>query len=76
MRRNVPCGRHAYVAANALKFATPNVLVIALAFSLFVVIPSGAARQVDPGFSPASGPAQVIAPGVVALPEAGPAWFG
>ena len=74
MRRNVPCGRHAYVAAGAQKFATPIVLIIALAFSLFAVIPSGAARQVDPGFSPASGPAQVIAQGVVVLPEGDAVW--
>jgi hypothetical protein len=74
MRRNVPCGRHAYVAAGAQKFATPIVLVIALAFSLFAVIPSGAARQGDSGFSPASGPAQVIAQGVVALPEGDAVW--
>jgi hypothetical protein len=74
MRRNVPCGRHAYVAAGTQKFATPIVLVIALAFSLFAVIPSGAARQGDPGFSPASGPAQVIAQGVVALPEGDAVW--
>jgi hypothetical protein len=74
MRRNVPCGRHAYVAAGAQKFATPIVLVIALAFSLFAVIPSGAARQGESGFSPASGPAQVIAQGVVALPEGDAVW--
>jgi hypothetical protein len=74
MRRNVPCGRHAYVAAGAQKFATPIVLVIALAFSLFAVIPSGAARQGDSEFSPASGPAQVIAQGVVALPEGDAVW--
>ena len=74
MRRNAPCGRHAHVAAGAQKFATPIVLVIALAFSLFGVIPSGAARQGDSGFSPASGPAQVIAQGVVALPEGDAVW--
>jgi hypothetical protein len=74
MRRNVPCGRHAYVAAGAQKIATPIVLVIALAFSLFAVIPSGAARQGDSEFSPASGPAQVIAQGVVALPEGDAVW--
>ena len=46
--------------------ATPIVCSCSLLFSLFGVIPSGAARQADPGFSPASGPAQVIAQGVVA----------
>ena len=56
------------------RLATPIVLLLALAFSLFGVIPSGAARQADPGFSPASGPAQVIAQGVVALPEGDVVW--
>src|SRR5918997_6647711 len=73
MRRNAPCGRHAYVA-RAQTFATPIVLLLALAVSLFAVTPSGAARQADPGFSPASGPAQVIAQGVVALPEGDAVW--
>jgi hypothetical protein len=74
MRRNAPCGRHACVAAGAQRFATPIVLIFSLVFSLFGFIPSGAARQVDPGFSPASGPAQVIAQGVVALPEGDAVW--
>ena len=74
MRRNAPCGRHARVAAGAQRFATPIVLIFALVFSLFGFIPSGAARQADPGFSPASGPAQVIAQGVVALPEGDAVW--
>src|SRR5918998_3198594 len=73
MLRNAPCGRHACVAACARSFATPIVL-LALVFSLFGLIPSGAARQADPGFSPASGPAQVIAQGVVALPEGDAVW--
>jgi hypothetical protein len=50
------------------------VLALTLAFSLFGIIPSGAARQADPGFSPASGPAQVIAQGVFALPEGDAVW--
>ena len=74
MRRNAPCGRHARVAAGAQRFATPIVLIFSLVFSLFGFIPSGAARQADPGFSPASGPAQVIAQGVVALPEGDAVW--
>jgi hypothetical protein len=74
MRRNAPCGRHACVAAGAQRFATPIVLIFSLVFSLFGFIPSGAARQGDPGFSPASGPAQVIAQGVLALPEGDVVW--
>ena len=74
MRRNAPCARYACVAAGARRFATPIVLILSLIFSLFGFIPSGAARQVDPGFSPASGPAQVIAQGVVALPEGDAVW--
>jgi hypothetical protein len=50
------------------------VLVLTLVFSLFSIIVSGAARQADPGFSPASGPAQVIAQGVVPLPEGDAVW--
>jgi hypothetical protein len=49
------------------------VLLLALVVSLFGVT-SGAARQVDPGYSPASGPAQVIAQGVVALPAGDVVW--
>src|SRR5688500_16460391 len=74
MRRNAPCGRRACVDAGAQRFATPIVLALALAFSLFGIIPSGAARQADLGFSPASGPAQVIAQGVFALPEGDAVW--
>jgi len=48
--------------------------MLTLAFSLFGVVPYGAASQADPGFSPASGPAQVIAQGVVALPEGDVVW--
>jgi hypothetical protein len=62
------------VTASARKTLTPIVLILALAFSLFGVVPAGAAAQVDPGFSPASGPAQVIAQGVVALPEGDAVW--
>jgi hypothetical protein len=59
---------------EGFKVATPIVMLLALAVSLFAVTPSGAARQADPGFSPASGPAQVIAQGVVALPEGDAVW--
>jgi hypothetical protein len=74
MRRNAPCGRHAHITAGAQRFAMPIVLIFSLVYSLFGFIPSGAARQADPGFSPASGPAQVIAQGVVALPEGDAVW--
>jgi hypothetical protein len=73
MRRNAPCGRP-FCVARARTFATPIVLLLALVCSLFAVIPTGAARQADPGFSPASGPAQVIAQGVVALPTGDAVW--
>ena len=73
MRRHARCGRRVD-AASSRKTATPIVLMLTLAFSLFGVVPSGAASQADPGFSPASGPAQVIAQGVVALPEGDVVW--
>jgi hypothetical protein len=49
-------------------------LLLALTISLFGVTIPGAARQADSGYSPASGPAQVIAQGVVALPEGDVVW--
>jgi hypothetical protein len=66
--------RRLRLAASAQASATPVVLIFSLVFSLFGFIPSAAARQADPGFSPASGPAQVIAQGVVALPEGDAVW--
>jgi hypothetical protein len=66
--------RRSRVAACAAKSATPLVLLLALMVSLFAAVPSGAARQADSGFSPASGPAQVIAQGVVPLPEGDAVW--
>src|SRR5829696_5416675 len=74
MRSNGPRGRRMYAAAIARTFATPIALVFTLVFSLFGDISSGAARQSDSGFSPASGPAQVIAQGVVALPAGDAVW--
>src|SRR5688500_15839443 len=74
MRRNAPRNRPLCFTAGAQRFATPIILIFSLVFSLFGFIPSGAARQADPGFSPASGPAQVIAQGVVALPEGDAVW--
>jgi hypothetical protein len=73
MRRKARCGRRVY-AAGVQKSTTPIVLMLTLLLSLFGVVPSGAAGQADPGFSPASGPAQVIAQGVVALPEGDAVW--
>jgi hypothetical protein len=72
MRRQAGCGRRVS-AATVRKTATQVVLIVTLAFSLFGIVPSGAA-QADLGFSPASGPAQVIAQGVVALPEGDAVW--
>ena len=73
MRLNAP--RHQLCSGVSGKIiAMPIVFVCSLLFSLFGVNPSGVAGQADPGFSPASGPAQVIAQGVVALPEGGAVW--
>src|SRR5215207_5702126 len=74
MRRKARCGRRVYAAATVQKTTTPIVLMLTLVLSLFGVVPSGVAAQADPGFSPASGPAQVIAQGVVALPEGEAVW--
>jgi hypothetical protein len=77
MRRHAPCTcgcRRQYSAVSARKRTAPIVLLLALLVSLFGVATPGAARQADPGFSPASGPAQVIAQGVVVLPEGDVVW--
>ena len=76
--RYAPRERDACLAAGNSPYAIPIgralVLLFTLVFSVFGGISSGAARQVDAGFSPASGPAQVIAQGVVALPEGDAVW--
>src|SRR5215207_3573967 len=76
--RYAPRERDACLAAGNSPYAIPIgralVLLFALVFSVFGGISSGAARQSDSGFSPASGPAQVIAQGVVALPEGDAVW--
>jgi hypothetical protein len=75
MRRHAPCGyRRPCSAARGRKRAAPIVLLLALAVSLYGLTTTGAARQMDPGYSPASGPAQVIAQGVVPLPEGDVVW--
>jgi hypothetical protein len=78
MRHDAPRGRHTRVAAGGSRYATPVVrvlfLLLALPLSLFGVTTPGAARQADSGYSPASGPAQVIAQGVVPLPEGDVVW--
>src|SRR5215218_2274573 len=66
--------RQLCVTACTAKSTTPIILLLSLLFSLFGVVPYGVAGQADPGFSPASGPAQVIAQGVVALPEGEAVW--
>jgi hypothetical protein len=73
MRRHARCGRRGD-AASARKTAPPIVLMLTLVLSLFGVVPAGVVGQADSGFSPASGPAQVIAQGVVALPEGDAVW--
>src|SRR5215208_1092843 len=76
--RYAPRERDACLAAGNSPYAIPIgralVLLFTLVFSLFGDISSGAARQADSGFSPASGTAQVIAQGVVALPEGDAVW--
>jgi hypothetical protein len=78
MRHDAPRGRHTRVAVTGSSYATPVVrllvLLLALTLSLFGVTIPGAARQADSGYSPASGPAQVIAQGVVPLPEGDVVW--
>ena len=49
-------------------------LTMVLAVTLFGVVPLGAAQESDAGLSPASGHAQVIAQGVVALPQGETVW--
>jgi hypothetical protein len=73
MRLNAPRSRRCSGAGVQIT-AMPIVVVCSLLFSLFGVIPSGVAGQADPRFSPVSGPAQVIAQGVVALPEGDAVW--
>src|SRR5215213_9982971 len=76
--RYAPRERDACLAAGNSPYAIPIgralVLLFTLVFSLFGGISSGAARQADSGFSPASGPAQVIAQGAAALPEGDAVW--
>ncbi len=61
-------------------FLRPRLPLIAIALVLALVASSlgsvrlGSAQQGDPGFSPASGPAHVIAQGVVALPSGDAVW--
>jgi hypothetical protein len=73
MRRHARCGRHVD-AASARKTAPPIVLMLTLVLSLFGAVPAGVVGQADSGFSPASGPAHIIAQGVVALPEGDAVW--
>jgi hypothetical protein len=75
MRRHAACGcRRLCIAAGARKRAAPLMLLLALTLSLFGVTNPGVARQADPGYAPASGPAQVIAQGVDALPAGDVVW--
>ena len=76
MRRHAPCACSCRrcSAARDRKRAAPIVILLALTVSLFGLTTTGAARQADPGFSPAGGPARVIAQGVVPLPEGDVVW--
>ena len=75
MRRHAPCSRcRSCTAAAVRKRVAPIVLLLAMTLSLFGVTAPGAAGQADPGFSPSSGPAQIIAQGVVTLPEGDAVW--
>jgi hypothetical protein len=72
MRRHTPSGR--VHAAGNLPFNLLLALVIALMYSLVGTFMSAAARQLTEEFSPASGPAHVIAQGVVELPVGDAVW--
>jgi hypothetical protein len=64
MRHHAPCHRRSAVVLASF-------LIMALALAL---TSEATAQETDSGFSPASGPAQVIAQGVVALPEGEVVW--
>jgi hypothetical protein len=72
MRRHTPSG-HVYAVGNP-PFRVLWVLVVTLMFSLVGTFPPAAALQVTEDFSPASGPAHVIAQGVVELPVGDAVW--
>jgi hypothetical protein len=65
------CGRRAQTSSLARVGAVGIVLAL---ISLGLLGSRGAARQAELGFSPASGHAQVIAQGVVSLPEGESVW--
>ena len=73
MRRFTSCGRPERSACGS-SFAALGALILALAFALPGVVLPAAALQANQEFSPASGPAHVIAQGVVALPAGDAVW--
>lgn len=71
MRQSLRQRRHLSVVRS---FLFPPALVLALALISLAPLQVAEARQVDETFSPASGPAQVIAQGVSALPTGDAVW--
>ncbi|MBW3632897.1 MAG: hypothetical protein KY456_07705, partial [Chloroflexi bacterium] len=72
MRRHARCGR-----VETADQPPPNVVhafILSLLFLMAWTVLPAAARQEDQEFSPASGPAQVIAQGVVELPDGDAVW--
>ena len=72
MRRQAPCGP--VNAGEDPPFSVLRVIVLSLMFLLAGTVLTAAARQEDQEFSPTSGPAQVIAQGVVELPDGDAVW--
>jgi hypothetical protein len=72
MRRHAPCGP--VNATGHPPFTVVRVFVLALMFLMAGTIFPAAARQQDQEYTPASGPAQVIAQGVVELPDGDAVW--
>jgi hypothetical protein len=71
MPRQRACGCLGRVAERAPTYVA---LILALAFAALAGVVPGGAQQVDQDYSPASGPAQVIAQGVVELPQGDAVW--
>src|SRR5687768_14086046 len=72
MRGHASCGR--VDAADRSSTGVVQLFVLSLILLLAGIAPPAAALQPDQQFSPASGPAQVIAQGVVGLPDGDAVW--
>jgi hypothetical protein len=72
MRGHAPCGRVDALDRSPIRVV--QMLVLSLIFLLAGIAPPAAALRQDQEFSPASGPAQVIAQGVVELPDGDAVW--